>query len=54
MRCFWMKTVISSMPTQMVIHGHNMKRARCLAHAQKYKVKERNFIASIYIDFNTF
>lgn len=41
-------------PTQMVIHGHNMKEGAMFGSLKKYKVKDANFYHKHpFIDFNT-
>lgn len=45
---------LKTVPTQMVIHGHNMKEGAMFGSLKKYKVKDASFYrAHPYIDFNT-
>jgi len=45
---------LDTVPTQMVIHGHNMKEGAMFGSLKKYKVKDASFYrAHPYIEFNT-
>jgi len=45
---------LKSVPTQMVIHGHNMKEGAMFGALKKYKVKDASFYkANPFIEFNT-
>lgn len=45
---------LKTVPTQMLIHGHNMKEGAMFGALKKYKVKDASFYrAHPYIDFNT-
>lgn len=45
---------LKTVPTQMLIHGHNMKEGAMFGSLKKYKVKDASFYrAHPFIDFNT-
>lgn len=45
---------LETVPTQMVIHGHNMKEGAMFGSLKKYKVKDASYYrAHPFIDFNT-
>jgi len=45
---------LDTVPTQMLIHGHNMKEGAMFGSLKKYKVKDASFYrAHPFIDFNT-
>lgn len=45
---------LDTVPTQMVIHGHNMKEGAMFGSLKKYKVKDASFYRQHpFIDFNT-
>ncbi len=45
---------LRTVPTQMVIHGHNMKEGAMFGSLKKYKVKDASYYrAHPFIDFNT-
>lgn len=45
---------LNTVPTQMVIHGHNMKEGAMFGSLKKYKVKDASFYREHpFIDFNT-
>ena len=45
---------LSTVPTQMVVHGHNMKEGAMFGSLKKYKVKDASFYRSHpFIEFNT-
>ena len=45
---------LRTVPTQMLIHGHNMKEGAMFGSLKKYKVKDASFYrAHPFIDFNT-
>ncbi|MDD6142138.1 MAG: sortase [bacterium] len=45
---------LKKVPTQMLIHGHNMKEGAMFGSLKKYKVKDASFYrAHPFIDFNT-
>lgn len=45
---------LDTVPTQMLIHGHNMKEGAMFGSLKKYKVKDASYYRSHpFIDFNT-
>lgn len=45
---------LKTVPTQMLVHGHNMKEGAMFGSLKKYKVKDASFYrAHPFIDFNT-
>ena len=45
---------LEAVPTQMIIHGHNMKEGAMFGALKKYKVKDAGYFrAHPFIDFNT-
>lgn len=45
---------LKTVPTQMLVHGHNMKEGAMFGSLKKYKVKDASFYkAHPYIEFNT-
>lgn len=45
---------LDAVPTQMIIHGHNMKEGAMFGALKKYKVKDASYFrAHPFIDFNT-
>ena len=45
---------LTTVPTQMLIHGHNMKEGAMFGSLKKYKVKDASYYrAHPFIDFNT-
>ena len=45
---------LDTVPTQMIIHGHNMKEGAMFGSLKKYKVKDASFYREHpFIDFNT-
>lgn len=45
---------LKTVPTQMLIHGHNMKEGAMFGSLKKYKVKDASFYrAHPFVDFNT-
>lgn len=45
---------LKTVPTQMVVHGHNMKEGAMFGALKKYKVKDASFYkANPFIEFNT-